>query len=99
MLLRNVYGGPPSRGRMGLGIGFFTHSVDENIFLMIQAFNNDYFHRTAARAMHIPFKMSLLEGTLQKKALRIAYFTYDGFLKVCYVGLHAYGHFAGYPWL
>lgn len=30
----NLYGHPPGKGRFGLGIGFLTHTVEEQVFLL-----------------------------------------------------------------
>jgi Asp-tRNA(Asn)/Glu-tRNA(Gln) amidotransferase A subunit family amidase len=79
--LRHSYGGIPGRGRMGLGIGFFSHDVDTQIFLLNHAWNSEYFHKTAPKSVPIPFRMNMVEDTLKVKSLRIGYFAEDGFLK------------------
>lgn len=66
---------------MALGIGFFTHTVDEHIFLLDQVLGSDYFHKTAPKHVPLPLRQNLIHDTLKKRPLRIGYFADDGFLK------------------
>lgn len=79
--LRNTYGRNPVRGRMGLGIGFFTHSVDEQHFLLSNSMGVDYLYQRAPKSVPIAFRSVMYEETLNAKSLRIGYFANDGFLK------------------
>jgi Asp-tRNA(Asn)/Glu-tRNA(Gln) amidotransferase A subunit family amidase len=79
--IRHAVGGIPGKGRMALGIGFFTHTVEEHIFLLEQALASNYFHKTAPKTVPLPLRKNLIEETLNKKSLRIGYFVDDGFLK------------------
>ncbi|KAI6181188.1 Fatty-acid amide hydrolase 1 [Aphelenchoides besseyi] len=78
--IRNCVGGVPGRGRMALGTGFFTHTVDEQIYLLEQILKNDYLHLTSPRHIPLPLRLDIVDQTV-KKTLRIGYFEDDGFLK------------------
>lgn len=66
---------------MALGTGLFTHTVDEQIFLLEKLLDSDHFHKTAPKQVPMPLRMNLIDDTLKKTSLRIGYFTDDGFLK------------------
>lgn len=66
---------------MALGIGFFTHTVDEHIFLLEQILTDNFFHKTAPKSVPLPIRKGLIDETANKKSLRIGYFVDDGFLK------------------
>lgn len=66
---------------MALGIGFFTHTVDEHIYLLDQLLGSDFFHQTAPKHVPLPLRTNLIDETLKKKSLRIGYFVNDGFLQ------------------
>uniref|UniRef100_A0A914X9C4 Amidase domain-containing protein n=1 Tax=Plectus sambesii TaxID=2011161 RepID=A0A914X9C4_9BILA len=68
--------GMPGRGRLGLGYGFFTKTVDEQIFLLETTLTPDYFDRSLGMAP-LPLMKKEIES---KSKLRIGYFTDDGFL-------------------
>lgn len=79
LTIRNCVGGVPGRGRMALGTGFFTHSVDEQTFLFEHILQSHFLHKTAPRHVPLPLRMDVIEET-KKKKLRIGYFENDGFL-------------------
>uniref|UniRef100_A0A915E9G8 Amidase domain-containing protein n=1 Tax=Ditylenchus dipsaci TaxID=166011 RepID=A0A915E9G8_9BILA len=75
------HGGVPGRGRLGLSFGFFTKSVDEQIFLLELVFGSEDYRKLVPKHTPIPMKLQLINEVAEKKPLRIGYFTNDGFMK------------------
>jgi Asp-tRNA(Asn)/Glu-tRNA(Gln) amidotransferase A subunit family amidase len=92
--LRHCIGGVPGRGRMALGkpnnwiymhilflgTGLYTHTVDEQIFMLEQTLGSLYLHETSPKHVPLPLNLETIKKTTQRK-LKIGYFLDDGFLK------------------
>ncbi len=72
----NTHPGMPGRGRLGLSFGFFTKSVDEQIFLL-KTILVDHFFQLSPQTVPMPLDGAMVES---KNTLRIGYFADDGHL-------------------
>lgn len=79
-IVANANSGVPGRGRLGLSNGFFTHTVDEHIFLLDQVYGNEEYCKMVPKSLQFPLKKDVIDETT-KKTLRIGYYADDGFLR------------------
>ncbi|KAH7707373.1 amidase [Aphelenchoides avenae] len=79
LVVKNAHGGIPGRGRLGLSYGFFTHSVDEQIFLLENILGSEDYRKLCPKNVPLPLNLKAVES--EKKTLRIGYWLDDGFLK------------------
>uniref|UniRef100_A0A1I7YYJ1 Amidase domain-containing protein n=1 Tax=Steinernema glaseri TaxID=37863 RepID=A0A1I7YYJ1_9BILA len=91
LFVSNTHGGVPGRGRLGLSYGFFTRTVQEQIYLLDNILSSEDYVTIARKTAPVPFRHSLVN---QKKKLKIGYFIDDGFLKpvpgFLFILLHLY---------
>ncbi|KAK0400304.1 hypothetical protein QR680_003446 [Steinernema hermaphroditum] len=78
LVVTNTHGGVPGRGRLGLSYGFFTRSVDEQIYLLNNILSSESYVEISRKTAPIPFRHSIVN---HKRKLKIGYFVDDGFLK------------------
>lgn len=80
LVVNNTYGGIPGKGRLGLGYGFFTKSVDEMKFLLGSVFGSPTYRKLVPQSVPLPLSTQRIDELLKRK-LRIGYFVDDGFMK------------------
>ncbi|CAJ0933160.1 unnamed protein product, partial [Mesorhabditis belari] len=77
MVVLHSHGGVPGRGRLGLGFGYFTRSVTEQIELLKETLGHSNFSLISPTTPAVPFN---LQTVTSKKPLRIGYFEDDGYV-------------------
>ncbi|CAI4227726.1 unnamed protein product [Auanema sp. JU1783] len=70
------HGGVPGRSRLGLSFGFFSKSVEEQIFLLKTTLGTSEYREVTPLSVYSPLIDSKLEA---QRPLRIGYFDFDGF--------------------
>lgn len=72
--------GIPGRGRLGLSFGYFTHSVEEQIYLLKHTYGKEDYCNLVPQNLLLPLRENIIEET-SHKSLRIGYYLDDGFCK------------------
>ncbi|GMT25391.1 hypothetical protein PFISCL1PPCAC_16688 [Pristionchus fissidentatus] len=76
-VVNNAHGGVPGRGRLGLGYGFFTKNVHEQVLLLREVLGHPAYTSLVPESSRQKFN----EGaTGENKKMRIGYFESDGWL-------------------
>ncbi|CAJ0587824.1 unnamed protein product, partial [Mesorhabditis spiculigera] len=79
MTVLHSHGGVPGRGRLGLGFGYFTNSVKDQITLLEHTLGHDNFIKLSPKTPKVPLDKTIINSTTP---LRIGYFEWDGFCPV-----------------
>ncbi|GMS96397.1 hypothetical protein PENTCL1PPCAC_18572, partial [Pristionchus entomophagus] len=77
-VVHNAHGGVPGRGRLGLGYGFFTKSVKEQVLLLKEVLGHPAYTSLVPESARQRLDESATEEG--KKKWRIGYFESDGWL-------------------
>ncbi|VDK49098.1 unnamed protein product [Anisakis simplex] len=76
----NAQGSLPGKGRIGLGFGFLTKSVEELKFLTSDVLGTPEYHKLVSKSAPLPLSSTRIEQCSKRK-LRIGYYVDDGFMK------------------
>ncbi|VDN29950.1 unnamed protein product [Gongylonema pulchrum] len=80
LMVRYAQNGIPGKNRLALSYGFFTRTVDEQMFLLNNVIGSKEYHQLVPQAL--PYPLDKRKYThASSRSLRIGYFIDDGFMK------------------
>ncbi|CAD6198163.1 unnamed protein product [Caenorhabditis auriculariae] len=75
-VVNKIHAGMPGRGRLGLSFGFFTRTVEEQIFLLSLIVGDEAYRQLVPQSPPAPLS---LEKTRLKRPIVFGYYDFDGF--------------------
>ncbi|PAV67312.1 hypothetical protein WR25_15193 [Diploscapter pachys] len=75
-IVKRSHDGIPGRGRLGLSFGFFTSSVDEQMFLLECCIGTDAYRQIVPQTPPAPLRLEMIDAS---KKMKFGYFETDGF--------------------